>query len=58
MWILELCDVALQTQVDVSHDIKSAQGQQVEQRKLEETAKVSSDVATGGTTIQWGTKAL
>ena len=53
-WLLELCDVALQTQVDVSHDIKSAQGQQVEQRKLEETAKVSTDVATRGTTIHWG----
>ncbi|KAK2186677.1 hypothetical protein NP493_191g00009 [Ridgeia piscesae] len=39
IWLLELCDVALQTQVDVSHDTKSVPGQQAEQRKLEETAK-------------------
>ena len=54
VWLLELCDVALQTQVDVSHDIKSAQDQQVEQRKLEETAKVSTDIALSYTWEQWG----
>jgi len=46
IWLLELCDVALQTQVDVSHDTKSVPGQQAEQRKLEETAKVSTRGST------------